>query len=191
MKENLYSTISDEQLVARLQYGDKSAMSELYLRYQMVVFAKCLSFSKNKETAQDLSQDIMLKVMEKINSFQGSSKFSTWLFSITYNYCIDQQRKRKGKGQYIDSLENCLNVADESYLEKERLSEEENILNGIDVMMEQISSEDQQILLLKYQLNKSIRELQTLYNLSASAVKMRLLRARSKASHKIKLQTAA
>ena len=189
MKAKPISTVSDEQLVARLQYGDKSAMGELYLRYHMVVFAKCLSFSKNKEHAQDLTQDIMLRVMEKINSFKGSSKFSTWLFSITYNYCTDQLRK--GKWKNIDSLENYFNVMDESDVEKERLSEEENKIKWIDAMMKQISSEDQQILVMKYQLNKSIQELQDLYNLSASAVKMRLMRARIKAIGRLKLQEAA
>ena len=131
----------------------------------------------------------MLKVMEKISSFKGDSKFSTWLFSITYNYCTDQLRK--GKGKFSESIDSCLNLKDESSNDQDFLMEEESRICRINKIMQEIPLEDQQLLVMKYQFNKSIQELQLMYQLSASAVKMRLMRAREKAGERFRLQTAA
>ncbi len=175
---------SDEQLVHLIKNGDKHAMSELYLKYYMLVLNKCISFSTSLEEANDLTHDIMLKILENINSFKGASKLSTWLYSVTANYCIDH--KRRNKGIYFESLENIYNYNDttpedlEFQLMKERESQHAfKILSDLD-------KDDQELLMMKYSKNKSIRELQALYKLSASAVKMKLMRARKKAYNKLK-----
>ncbi len=175
---------SDEQLVHLIKNGDKHAMSELYLKYYMLVLNKCISFSTSLEEANDLTHDIMLKILENINSFKGASKLSSWLYSVTANYCIDH--KRRNKGIYFESLENIYNYNDttpedlEFQLMKERESQHAfKILSDLD-------KDDQELLMMKYSKNKSIRELQALYKLSASAVKMKLMRARKKAYTKLK-----
>ena len=175
---------SDEQLVHLIKNGDKHAMSELYLKYYMLVLNKCISFSTSLEEANDLTHDIMLKILENINSFKGASKLSSWLYSVTANYCIDH--KRRNKGIYFESLENIYNYNDttpedlEFQLMKERESQHAfKILSDLD-------KDDQELLMMKYSKNKSIRELQALYKLSASAVKMKLMRARKKAYNKLK-----
>jgi RNA polymerase sigma factor (sigma-70 family) len=188
MKNRPYA-VSDEQLVANLQNGDKNAMGELYVRYYMLVFNKCLSFSKDTYVAADLAHDVMLRVMEKINSFNGRSKFSTWLFSITFNYCTDQ--KRKSKGNYIEPIESCFNLSDTHYEEKVSLCELERKERCAVKILSVICKDDQQLLFMKYHENRSIREIQELFNISASAVKMRLSRARAKAIDMYKNEIAA
>ncbi|MEQ6119831.1 RNA polymerase sigma factor [Reichenbachiella sp. MALMAid0571] len=170
-------TLTDELLVSNLQNGDNSAMGELYSRYYMLVFAKCLSFAKNTDDANDLTQDVMLRVMEKISTFKGDSKFSTWLYAVTFNYCTD--KKRKAKGKFFEPIDSLVNLADCTDQERELDAKIKEEVAGKALMT--ISHEDQQLLIMKYQLNKSIVELQDIYNLSASAVKMRLMRAREKA----------
>ena len=180
---------SDEQLVSLLQQGDKNAMSELYQRYHMVVFHKCLSFSKNTNDASDMTQDIMVKLMSNVNSFNGLSKFSTWLYSITFNYCIDHQRKNKGR--FIESIDNLVDLYDTSSDEKTAIKEYEQKKKCANKVLSKISMDDQQLLMMKYYNNKSIQDLQELYEVSASAIKMRLKRARNKAMQLLKLELAA
>ena len=87
--------LTDEQLALQLQNGNNTAIGELYLRYYMLVFNKCLSFTKNTDDASDLTQEIMIRVMERISSFKGKAKFSTWLYAVSFNYCTDIKRKNK------------------------------------------------------------------------------------------------
>lgn len=180
MKPIIQTQITDEQLIRQFQQGDHSAMGELYSRYYMLVFAKCLSFVKNTDDAADLAQDIMLRVMEKAGTFKQESRFSTWLYAITFNYCTDKVRKNKNSYyEYMDVLDTHI---DHSTVDQELVLEIENREKVAEEALMAISREDHELLLMKYQFKKSIQELQSIYNLSASAVKMRLMRAREKAN---------
>lgn len=171
--------MTDEQLAMAVKQGNNPAMSELYSRYYLLVFNKCLSFAKNADDASDMAQDIMIRVFEKLKSFKGDAKFSTWLYAVTFNFCTD--RSRKAKGKFFTSIEVQYDLIDQS----ENSLQEAIVLGkkeeSASKALAQLEVEDQQLLLMKYQHNKSIQELQVLYGLSASAVKMRLLRARTKA----------
>jgi RNA polymerase sigma factor (sigma-70 family) len=179
MKTNNPYVISDEVLAIRAQQGNQSAMGELYSRYYALVFNKCLSFTKNIDDASDLTQDVMIRVVEKIRSFNGDSKFSTWLYSVTFNYCTDHIRKARRK--YFVPLENTHDIVDCSDQKLMEAVEIELKAEIAEQALSVIPEEDLQLLLMKYQLNKSIGELKSMYNLSTSAVKMRLKRAKSKA----------
>ncbi|NJK87510.1 MAG: RNA polymerase sigma factor [Bacteroidales bacterium] len=87
--------LSDEQLVSLYLKGNKSFLENLYRRYFNKVYRKCYGFTKNHNEAFDLAQDILLKSFGKLDSFKGTSKFSTWLYAITTNYCIEFLRKTK------------------------------------------------------------------------------------------------
>lgn len=174
------SILNDEVLALEAKQGNEQAIGVLYSRYYMLVFNKCLSFTKNADEASDLAQDVMLRVIEKIGTFNGQSKFSTWLYSITFNYCTDQMRKKKGK--YFEDINLHYELVDYSQNQLDEVNELEAREGEAGMALSLISKEDQDLLMLKYQMNKSIREIQVLLNLSPSAVKMRLKRAREKAS---------
>jgi len=177
MSNHSIKTLNDEQLVKLLQQGYMKSMEEIYGRYYLLVLGKCLSFSKNTEQARDLAQDVMLKVIDKIKSFRGESRFSTWLYSITFNHCTDHIRKSK----FFSPLEfnyHLLEYVEEDLDEELMFMFKENVAKEA---LNTVSEKDQQMLIMKYQFNKSIKELQEMYDLSASAVKMRLLRAKEKA----------
>lgn len=79
---------SDGDLARR---HDASAL--LLLRYRDAVYAWCLRYTRDPDRALDLSQDVMVTAWEKIGSFEGRSKFSSWLFAVTRNRCIDASRR--------------------------------------------------------------------------------------------------
>ena len=82
--------LSDEELVSEIiKTKDSTLFAILYDRYAPKVYNKCLGFAKSKVQAEDLTHDIFIKLYVKLNSFKGTSKFSTWLYSFTYNFCVN------------------------------------------------------------------------------------------------------
>ena len=95
--------LSDEELVQLYISTQRNSYFEaLYTRYCDKVYRKCLSFTKNRERAEDFTHDIFIRVVTKLSSFREQAKFSTWLYSVTYNYCMDQLRSPKQKEVYSD-----------------------------------------------------------------------------------------
>lgn len=90
---------ADDETLLRVVRGDgdparrRNASAELLLRYRDAVYAWCLRYTRDHDRALDLSQDVMVTAWEKIESFEGRSKFSSWLFAVTRNRCIDASRR--------------------------------------------------------------------------------------------------
>jgi RNA polymerase sigma-70 factor (ECF subfamily) len=167
---------TDEQIIDDIRNGNHSMLGLLYQRYYMKVFHRIIEFIKDKDEAHDLAQDIFLKTFNHLNDFQGRSKFSTWLYSIAYNHCMEHLRKKK-RNEFVN-LDNAIHVAEENE-EIEQLA----ILTYMDHLLrntDSLSEAEKQMLVLKYQENHSIKNLQEKFNLTASATKMRLKRAKSK-----------
>lgn len=170
-------TLEDEVLVEKIvKANDTHLFGLLYDRYASAVFNKCLSFVSSKEEAQDLAHDIFVKLFVKLNTFKGESKFSTWLYAFTYNFCVNytqrdlkSQKKTKSLDENTES-EAIEDISDEQIhvLKAEKLSK----------ALMQISPEDKAMLLMKYQDDFSIKDIAEAYDLGESAVKMRLSRAK-------------
>lgn len=169
---------TDEELVRLYIETQKNAYFErLYERYCDKVYRKCLAFIKDPVQAEDLTHDIFLKLVIRLGSFKQESKFSTWLYSITYNYCTDYVRSPERRTEvYMDDawdrleIENDDGLADIAEMEARKLRE----------ALDKLDPAEQSLLLMKYQDEISIRELAELNGLSESAVKMRLKRTRDK-----------
>ena len=89
----------DIQLVARARAGDERAFRALLEKYERAVFSICLRMVRNREEAADLAQDAFIKVFASLDRYNPAYAFSSWLFKITSNLCIDYLRKRR-----IDTL---------------------------------------------------------------------------------------
>ncbi len=174
------SKVSDEELVKSIVKTNDTLLFELlYDRYAMIVYNKCLGFSKDIDEAKDLTQDIFLKLFVKLASFKGKSKFSTWLYAFTYNHCVNyvtRSTAKKFEKQTVDykDLENISEEEDnnDSFLQMK--------VEKLKVVMSLISPDEKMILLLKYQDNLSIKEVSSVLDIGESAVKMRLKRAKEK-----------
>lgn len=175
-----WEKLTDEELVGKIVVANNTLLfGVLYDRYSKKVYNKCYSFAKDKQEAEDLTQDVFLKLFIQLHSFKEKSKFSTWLYSFTYNFCVnyvnrDRQRKLDGKSDSIEDhnfhLSTLEDIAEEDLFELK--------ISKLKIALNKIDPEDKAILLLKYQDDVSVKELQTLLNIKESAVKMRLKRAR-------------
>jgi RNA polymerase sigma-70 factor (ECF subfamily) len=86
---------SDEMLMVRYKRGDRDAFAELVRRYQVTLYNFCLRYLNHREMAREVTQEAFLRVVKRSGDFKHESRFSTWLFSITRNLCIDELRKAK------------------------------------------------------------------------------------------------
>ena len=167
--------LTDEQLVAHFIETQKNLYFEqLYDRYSDKVYRKCLSFVKDDAKAEDFTHDIFLKLVLNLSSYKETAKFSTWLYSITYNYCIDQTRVSKKYSEV--GLDENFDVPDDD--DDAEIAELE--AQQLNKAMKLILPEEKSILMMKYQDDLSIKEISDSLDISESAVKMRLLRAKEK-----------
>lgn len=169
---------TDEELVSHyLETQQNDYFDQLYRRYCHKVHRKCLSFTKDDVQAQDLTQDIFLRLMTKLTSYKQQSRFSTWLYSITHNYCTNQIRSpHKLNELTIDvDWEMLPGNTDDGDAEQHELN-----VRQVQRAMMCLTYEEQQLLQLKYLDDFSIRELADKHAISESAVKMRLKRSRDR-----------
>ena len=175
-----YSQLTDEELVQKIVANNNTLFfGVLYDRYSKMVYNKCYGFAKSKDEAEDLTQDVFLMLFVKLASFKGKSKFSTWLYSFTYNFCVNYVNRNKQRKM----SDNSISMEKAEYNLTEEIPDEsiyELKANKLSKAMELISVEDKSILLLKYQDSSSIKELSEVLEIGESAVKMRLKRAKTK-----------
>ncbi|NNE26978.1 MAG: sigma-70 family RNA polymerase sigma factor [Saprospiraceae bacterium] len=170
--------VSDEDVVKLyLETQNVAYFNILYERYSGKIFAKCISLLKEESSAEDATQDVLMKILLNMSKFGGRSRFSTWVYSITYNYCIDYlRRKKKDPSVYVDDFIENLDVEDDV---DDRFLLETNV-KRLKVILGEIPSGDKAILLMKYQDEMSIREMSGILDKSESAIKMKIKRAKQK-----------
>ena len=177
--------LQEKDLIRKAKQGDMLAFEELILKHEKIVYNLALRMMNHSEDAMDISQEVFLKAYRSLSNFDERSAFSTWIYRITHNTCIDEIRKRKGKQTY--SLEEDLEsedgsmqrqVADdgdtpeESLMRKEQKSE---ILRALDTL----SEEHKAAIILRDVKGLSYEEIAEILELSLGTVKSRINRARN------------
>jgi RNA polymerase sigma-70 factor (ECF subfamily) len=171
--------LSDEELVQIIVANNSHEdFGLIYDRYSEKVFHKCISFVKDLDEARDLTHDIFLKTFLNLSKFSFKSKFSTWLYSITYNFCVDYMRKNNRIQTVSEEVLPEITV-DESDRHEEELMQIES--QRLMVVLNEIPTNDKMILLMKYQDELTLIEIMEVLSINESVVKMRLKRARAKA----------
>jgi RNA polymerase sigma factor (sigma-70 family) len=82
--------INDQHYINLIIEGDSNAFAVLVDRYKNMVFSLALKMVKNREEAEEVAQDTFIKVFKSLVKFKGDSKFSTWVYKVTYNTCLDR-----------------------------------------------------------------------------------------------------
>lgn len=173
-----YKTMSDEEAVEQyLRTQNVNYFNLIYNRYTNKVYAKCISMLKDNEAAEDATQEIFVKILLSLSRFTGKSKFSTWIYSITYNYCIDMIRREKKDMEVAVNDFSRIDTEDDNLHDAEIL---ETNISRLRVILNHMSAEDKSILMMKYQDDLSIREICDMLNKTESAIKMKILRAKEK-----------
>lgn len=179
--DDIHGALSDEELVSILvKDNDPFVFGKLYDRYAKTIYNKCLGFSRSEDEAKDLTQDVFLLLFVKLRTFEARSKFATWLYAFTYNFCCNyvnrnRERKMSDKTKSLDEDDETMfpmDVPDETLFELK--------VSKLKKALELIPPEDKALLLLKYQDEVPIKELHELMDIGESAIKMRLKRAKIK-----------
>jgi len=158
--------------------NDTHSFAILYDRYSNIVFNKCLSFAKSKEEAEDLTHDIFVLLFAKLRTYKGTSKFSSWLYAFVYNYCVNYvQRTLKKKNEKFVVSDEVHNYAEEEVLDEKIFELQADLLQA---SLKKLKPDDRRVLLMKYQDDMSVKDIMETLQLGASAVKMRLKRAKIK-----------
>ena len=167
----------DQEIVTGIILGEKENFGKLYRKYFQKVYYRCLSMTRSQDEAFDLAQDILLKAYDHLNDYRGDASFSTWLYAITHNHCIEYYRK-KNLRHFVDLEQASRLAGSESEPGEPDITQE--MLDRLNLSMDSMPLSDKELLALRYEQNLSIKDLQEKLKLSPSGVKMRLFRARKK-----------
>ena len=171
--------LTDEEIIKLcLNSGNPKYFETIYDRYGLKIFQKCLSFTKDSDEAKDLAHDIIVKIYLSLSKFAGKSMFSTWIYSITYNYCVDNQAKKRKEQTLSEEIKR-----ESTEIETVEPSDAELMEINIAVLhllLDKIGVAEKSLLLMKYQDGLSIKEMVELTGFGESAIKMKLKRSKSK-----------
>ncbi|WP_339842802.1 RNA polymerase sigma factor SigX [uncultured Halopseudomonas sp.] len=171
--------LSDEELVERANrelFHTTVAYEELMRRYQRTLFNVCARYLGNERDADDVCQEVMLKVLHGLRQFEGKAKFKTWLYSITYNECITQYRKEKRKRRLLDAL--SLDPQEEESPELDATQVTDRV--SLDRWLVHVNQVDREILVLRFIAELEFQEIADIMRMGLSATKMRYKRALEK-----------
>ena len=163
-------------LVARAQKGDDLAFAELVELYQRPVYNLCYRMMGNANDAEDAAQESFIRAYKAIKRFDLERKFSSWLLTIASNYCIDQHRRRKLPVFSVDALpvpdvhDKKTNVEGEFVLGE--------VQDDVRELLQDLQETDRAAVVLRYWYDYSYEEIANSLDLTVSAVKSRLHRAR-------------
>ncbi|XQW84689.1 RNA polymerase sigma factor [Thalassotalea piscium] len=119
--EALFSQDKETEWIAAAQKGDQQAFHQLYLSYHRRMYALCWRMLADKDSAEDVCQEVFVQLWQNIANFRGESKFSTWLHSVATNIVLGHLRKHKNWLQKVFSIED--HGVEESSVEMAELPE--------------------------------------------------------------------
>ena len=167
----------DLYYIEAVRKGNVQAFSFLVEKYQKLVYTLALKLLKKPEDAEELAQDTFIRAYQKIDSYEGKSKFSTWLYSITYNACISELRKRRIEFKSLDDRQ--ISDQDEmkmhDYYRETKKEDQEKYLN---LALSKLPEDDQVLVTLYYYENQSMDEISQITGLTVSNIKVKIFRAR-------------
>jgi RNA polymerase sigma factor (sigma-70 family) len=176
MKELESSQIN--QVIERINHGDFNAFSIILNHYQHLAFTIAFRICKNREEAEDITQEAFLKVFRNINSFSQRSKFSSWLYRIIYTTTITKINKRK-----VDLTNNEVNHQSHDHASIVNNNSWDDMIKSdnlalIEKAIDQLRPTEGLVLTLYYLGEKSIEEISSITRYTKSNVKVQLHRGR-------------
>ena len=167
----------DVQLIEAVLKGNQPAFQRLVERYQHFVFTIAFRILKSREEAEETAQDVFVKVYKTLNSFEKKSKFSTWLYTITYRTAIDTARKKQILTDSIDDDSSFLQIEDQ---EKTPLQEVQHgdLQHQLQEAIQKLKPEDATLITLYYLNEKSVKEIADITGLTETNIKTKLHRTR-------------
>lgn len=178
-------TRADIEIIELVLKGNQNAYSELVERYKSFVFTIALRYVKGREDAEEVSQDIFVKAYRALADFKGTSKFSTWLYTITTTTCITFLRKKKLEVHSLDN-EKVFARADniDGGMSANQI-ETKSKVNMVNEAIKLLSPDDAQVITLFYKGEQTLEEIAEIMGKEPNAVKVQLHRARGRLKEKM------
>jgi RNA polymerase sigma-70 factor, ECF subfamily len=176
---------SDSEIISLVLKGDHNAYALLVERYKSYVFTLTFRFTKNREDAEEVSQDIFVKAYRSLADFKGTAKFSTWLYTIVNTTCITFLRKKRLDVKSLDD-ERTFELADsqDSGFRANQV-EQKSRLNMVNRAIAMLSPDDAGIITLFYKNEQSLEEIGRILGVEVNTAKVRLHRARTRLKEKM------
>ncbi len=175
--------MTEQELVQAARSGDQSAFAQLVRDHQAMVYSLAYRMTGNSEDAADAAQDAFLNAWRALPGFQGHSSFSTWLYRLTSNACIDllrRERRHSALSMTLDAPDGedrQAEVADERWSPEGELDRRETH-RAIQMGLASLSPEHRQVLVLRELEGLSYRDIAQALDLEEGTVKSRIARAR-------------
>jgi RNA polymerase sigma-70 factor (ECF subfamily) len=175
----------DEQLIKACQDGKWEAFDSLVSRYERRIYNLAYRLSGNAEDASDLTQETFIRLYRSINTFKGQSAFSTWLYRIATNVCLDELRRRQRTPAV--SLDDPVSTAD-GEIEREVadfsqlpevLLEHKELQELVQQVLSELSEDHRTVIILRDLEDLSYEEIAEILNCQLGTIKSRLNRARA------------
>jgi len=176
---------TDLALITAVLNGNTAVYSELVKRHQRFVFTLALRFTKNREDAEEVAQDCFIKAYRALGTFRQTSKFSTWLYTITYTSAMTHLRRKKMDTVSLNDDESHIQVADPIADDRSDSMEKKSAHFYLNQAIDSLSPEDAAIITLFYKAEQSLEEISNTIHLPPNTVKVKLHRARLKLKEKL------
>lgn len=169
-------------LIQKAQKGDTNAFGTLVASYEKFIFNVACKMFSNSEDASDIAQEALIKAYKNIDKFDFNSSFSTWLYRITVNACIDEMRRRKGRESISIDAEDeesglAVQIEDTSLGAEERVIQNETV-SEVRAAIDKLSEEHKTVIILRDLQDMTYEQVAQTLDLSIGTVKSRLARAR-------------
>ncbi len=176
---------TDLVLITQVLEGNTKIYSVLVKRHQRFVFTLAMRFSKNREDAEEIAQDCFIKAYRALGTFKQTSKFSTWLYTITYTTAMTFLRKKRLDTQSINDDENILQIANSGTDFDANLVEKKSSYAYLNEAINMLLPDDAAIITLFYKGEQSLEEIGEALNMEANTIKVKLHRARHRLKEKL------
>jgi RNA polymerase sigma-70 factor (ECF subfamily) len=182
-----YEGLSEKELIVRCQAGELEAFNILISRYEDRVINMTMHYVREYHQAVDEAQEIFLKIFRKIGSFKGDSTFSTWLYRVTTNHCLNSLRKRKspGKGYPVsldaENADGQLPVLrDSKAVTPEEVYAQKELRRQLVELIQKLPDPQRQVVMLCHYEQLSYVEIAEVLELPLTTIRSALFRARQR-----------
>jgi RNA polymerase sigma-70 factor (ECF subfamily) len=176
---------SDDELMLRVKKGDMQAFEALYDRYNIRLFHFILRFVRERNLAEDILQEAFISILKKRKSYRKTGHFSTYLFTIARNLCLDAL-KTWGKRHILSSQEDHLEKAMDLSKGPSEILEETEISRTVQREIEALPKDQQEALILSKYSGLSYEEIAKIVSSTPAAVKQKAYRAMVSLRRKLK-----
>ena len=173
------TNIDDQYYINLVTKGDTNAFAALVDHYKDMVYTLSLKMVKNREEAEEVAQDTFIKVYKSLGKFRSESKFSTWLYKVAYNTCLDRLKKHNIEQSFItiDEYTGHEVTAIGNIFDSIEAKERKQLIQRC---LDLLPGEDSFILTLYYFEEQSVKEISKIIGISSNHVKTKLFRSRKK-----------